>query len=363
MAKTISITDQGVQLTNSEDSELNLFGMTLSSDYMTVPSGNTLQRPDPAEAGMIRLNTDIAKLEGYDGTNWANIGSGVESETPEPISSDVEVQYLVIAGGGSSGVMSGGGAGGLLSNNFIANANTSYSVTVGGGAASGGSQGSNSSIFGFISVGGGRGVTFNTAGGPGGSGGGAGYPFPGEVGINGGTSVAGQGNRGGNTTQPFGQPYGACGGGGAGAAGLDLGPASPRGYQSGPGGNGLPFSWVPESYGTPGPTPGRWFAGGGAGSWGGSSPSPYAVGGAGGGGSDGPASPVGIGKVNTGGGGAKVRDLAPGAGGSGVIILKYPDSYTLSNPGGGLTMDTDTANVVGYIITAITAGTGNIEWN
>ena len=73
MAKTISITDQGVQLTNSEDSELNLFGMTLSSDYMTVPSGNTLQRPDPAEAGMIRLNTDIAKLEGYEGTDWVNI--------------------------------------------------------------------------------------------------------------------------------------------------------------------------------------------------------------------------------------------------------------------------------------------------
>ena len=73
MPKTISITDQGVQLTNSEDSELNLFGMTLSSNYMAIPSGNTLQRPNPAEAGMIRFNIDIAKLEGYDGTYWANI--------------------------------------------------------------------------------------------------------------------------------------------------------------------------------------------------------------------------------------------------------------------------------------------------
>ena len=73
MPTTISITDQGVQLTNSEDSELSIFGLTLSSDYMTVPSGNTLQRPDPAEAGMIRFNTQIAKLEGYDGTNWANL--------------------------------------------------------------------------------------------------------------------------------------------------------------------------------------------------------------------------------------------------------------------------------------------------
>jgi hypothetical protein len=73
MAKTISITDQGVQLSNSEDSELSLFGVNITPDYMIIPSGNTLQRPDPAEAGMIRLNTDIAKLEGYDGTVWANI--------------------------------------------------------------------------------------------------------------------------------------------------------------------------------------------------------------------------------------------------------------------------------------------------
>ena len=73
MAKAISITDQGVQLSNSEDSELSIFGLTVSSDYMAVPSGNTIQRPNPAEVGMIRFNTETAKIEGYDGTYWANI--------------------------------------------------------------------------------------------------------------------------------------------------------------------------------------------------------------------------------------------------------------------------------------------------
>jgi hypothetical protein len=73
MAKTISITDQGVQLSNSEDSELSVFGVTITPEYMTVPSGNTAQRPNPAEAGMIRLNTETGNLEGYKGTGWVNI--------------------------------------------------------------------------------------------------------------------------------------------------------------------------------------------------------------------------------------------------------------------------------------------------
>ena len=55
----------------------------------------------------------------------------------------------------------------------------------------------------------------------------------------------------------------------------------------------------------------------------------------------------------------------PGSGGGddfaaqdGVIILRYPVAYTIDNPGGGLTMDT---NVVGdNNVTVISAGTGNI---
>jgi hypothetical protein len=36
------------------------------------------------------------------------------------------------------------------------------------------------------------------------------------------------------------------------------------------------------------------------------------------------------------------------------------DTYTISNPGGGLTLSTTTSG--GYKITTITAGTGNVSW-
>lgn len=45
----------------------------LSDDALTIPSGNTAQRPQSPIAGMIRFNTDIAKIEGYSGRHWANI--------------------------------------------------------------------------------------------------------------------------------------------------------------------------------------------------------------------------------------------------------------------------------------------------
>jgi hypothetical protein len=48
-------------------------GINILSDTFIVPTGNTNSRPSEAIIGEIRFNTDIAKLEGYDGTNWANI--------------------------------------------------------------------------------------------------------------------------------------------------------------------------------------------------------------------------------------------------------------------------------------------------
>jgi hypothetical protein len=50
-----------------------------------------------------------------------------------------------------------------------------------------------------------------------------------------------------------------------------------------------------------------------------------------------------------------------GNGGSGVVILKYPDAYTISNPGGGLTMSTAGPSG-GFKVTTITDGTGDVEW-
>jgi hypothetical protein len=48
-------------------------------------------------------------------------------------------------------------------------------------------------------------------------------------------------------------------------------------------------------------------------------------------------------------------------GGDGIVILKYPDTYTISNPGGGLTFSTASAG--GYKITSFTVGTGNVSWS
>lgn len=64
----ISIVSKGanvISLTNG--------GINILSDTFVVPTGNTLQRPSDAAIGEIRFNTDFAKIEGYDGTNWANI--------------------------------------------------------------------------------------------------------------------------------------------------------------------------------------------------------------------------------------------------------------------------------------------------
>ena len=53
------------------------------------------------------------------------------------------------------------------------------------------------------------------------------------------------------------------------------------------------------------------------------------------------------GTANTGGGGGNAGSSASpyqagGAGGSGVVILRYSNAFTISNPGGGLTISTTT---------------------
>jgi hypothetical protein len=50
-----------------------------------------------------------------------------------------------------------------------------------------------------------------------------------------------------------------------------------------------------------------------------------------------------------------------GAGGSGVVILRYPNAFTISNPGGGLTFAP--AAVDGsFKVTTFTQGTGNVSF-
>lgn len=238
-------------------------------------------------------------------------------------SSDGTVEYLVVAGGGSGGTASvtgryggGGGAGGFRTATGFPITVTTYPITVGGGGAPQGSP----SIFSTItSAGGGRGAdgpTGNPAVGiPGGSGGGG----QNNVGGTGNTPPVSppQGNPGGNTNVIG----GSAGGGGAGAAG----PSGPA--PADPGGIGSPVTWVPVSYGTPGPAPGRYFAGGGAA---GATPSVGTTsGGAGGGGPSVWPGTNNPGTTNTGGGGAGGQGpggtpVVGGTGGSGIVIIRYP---------------------------------------
>jgi len=250
-----------------------------------------------------------------------------------------ECEVLVVAGGGGGG-SAGGGAGGLVNTPYKFTATGAYDITIGaggnfghdGGGATIGTNGGESWIgpsgskIKPASGGGAAGVTdaAPTIGNPGGSGGGAGVAGPGLQ--PGGTGIPGQG-------YPGGSAYGyqvnnslAGGGGGAGEAGENANPPSvPAPRTAGAGGDGLPISWMPASYGTTGPSAGRWFAGGGGGGTWGNTAGP---GGAGGGGLGGSPSPIdGVaGTTNTGGGGGGTG-YPPwgdgGNGGSGIIAIRY----------------------------------------
>jgi hypothetical protein len=65
--------------------------------------------------------------------------------------------------------------------------------------------------------------------------------------------------------------------------------------------------------------------------------------------------------VNTGGGGGGGHRINGngGNGGSGVVILRYPSDYTLSQNGLTLTTTAQGSDNV----TIITAGTGSVSWS
>lgn len=49
---------------------------------LIIPSGNTAQRPSPEVTGMIRINTQLNQIEGYDGSNWvAGSGTAITNQT------------------------------------------------------------------------------------------------------------------------------------------------------------------------------------------------------------------------------------------------------------------------------------------
>ena len=339
---------------------------TTSTGHLALPKGTSAQRPVAPENGDIRFNTELGQPEWYSdaSSEWVLFKDGPT----------FDVEYLVIAGGGGGGsgqpaggirTGGGGGAGGYRCNvpgessggNSSAESALSlsagtYTVTVGaGGATSGidgatGNSGSSSTFNTVISTGGGGGGKGGSSGNDGvaggsGGGGGADYTY---ANADGGAGTSGQGSAGG-----AGASNGAGGGGGAGAVGGDA--ASDTG---GDGGNGLTSSIT-----------GSAIARGGGGGGGADSSVNYGVGGTGGGGNGGgqsgtPADTPGTANTGGGGGGGGASGYDGSAGGSGIVIIKYPSIYT-ATPTVGLTSITNT--VGDYKVTQFTAGTGTVTFS
>jgi hypothetical protein len=272
------------------------------------------------------------------------------------VNTPVNIDYLVVGGGGGSASAygGGGGGGGVRTGTYVIPSGT-HLITVGAGGTSSptadpapykgvGYPGQPSSMGSFIiSAGGGAGggsdnfngqppdpaaapLYINGSAGASGGGGGA-YTLVGTAG----TGISGQGYPGANAVSTQ------RGGGGGGAG--ERGGKSPTYSPQRQGGDGIAIPWVPPAYGTVGPTPGRWFGGGGSG---GTHVDPTQgfpdgltlEGGAGGGGrgvnASYPVPPV-EGMANTGGGAGggggnswgQPPAFALGNGGSGIVIVRY----------------------------------------
>lgn len=251
-----------------------------------------------------------------------------------------ECDVLLVAGGGGgggvtgNGASGGGGAGGLVFNTFSALQGQQYTINVGDGGTAGGDalenggNGGNTTGFGLTAKGGGGGggssdVSDWLSGSAGGSGGGAGggdTPVDGDSGLGGASTQPGT-NSGVTIDAGFAgggalaSSRGDCGGGGGGAGevgdtfqGNNVG----NGYNI-QGGDGLDMSsYFTTAFGDSG-----WFAGGGGAFA--RNDNISGAGGLGGGGAGGSS-----GTANTGGGGGgRDADVLAGAGGSGIVLIRY----------------------------------------
>jgi hypothetical protein len=335
-------------------SEINLNLMNQSVMVFTNSTARSAALTSPS-AGMVTYLSGTNVYESYNGTSWVSFGSA----------SLIPINFLVIAGGGGGGQADGGfvaggggGAGGYRNSHGTSGGNssaestfgiilaTNYPVTVGAGGAAN-TNGSNSNFSAILSYGGCKGArttAINSQPGVGGSGGGGqGATYSAIVGF----AVPFQGVNGSTGYVNTGMNQGGGGGGGGasatgGAAGLAAG---------GTGGSGLASTITGSSVtraggggGGAGNTTGAAAGGAGGGGAGGGSPTPNAV----------------AGTVNTGGGGGGgQKDIAGAAGGSGLVILRYANTYTITL-GAGLTGSTATDG--SSKVTTITAGTGNVSW-
>ena len=271
-----------------------------------------------------------------DGSYWYHTFRNTGLFNLTSANTSLTVDMLVVGGGGGGGWYTGGGggAGGLVYSTGDVLTSSSYPVIIGSGGPSIGTYSTpggkgNPSSFGslYVAAGGGRGgsqITGNIANIlDGGSGGGAaegmGFSTPGAA-----TQLSyggkGFGNAGGNYVT--GPSYGGGGGGGAGGAGGNASGSA----TAGAGGIGKQYS----AFATPtGTGVSGYYAGGGGGVF--AYNGAVGAGGAGGGGAGVQGGPGTAGTANTGGGGGSgggndgsgVQSYVGGAGGSGIVIVRY----------------------------------------
>jgi hypothetical protein len=279
----------------------------------------------------IAPKADGGNVIGTDGTYWYHAFLSNGTFTPQV---GLSCQYLVIAGGASGGQANGGGGGGgaggyrssvtgessgggaSAESPLSLIANTSYTVTVGAGGAKVGSGSTlvgndgNDSTFATITStkGGGGAADATPVGRSGGSGGGG----AGSAGTNaGGAGTANQGRAGGSGSSDEATYRSYGGGGGASVAGANGSTSASTGAN---GGNGIASSITGSSVTRAGGGGGGQVTGG--------------TGGTGGGGAGGNrVTDGGDGTINTGSGGGGNGKVSPnannGAGGSGIVIIRY----------------------------------------
>ena len=342
---------------------------------------NALRDGLTSVAGDMIFNSDDNKVQVYDGSNWVALGAITQGDA-------ITIDYLVAGAGGGGGEHGSRGAGGAgaggVANSYNSETcgrfnrshsslslykNLRYGVSIGAG----GTGGTGANVMPFH----GNGSTFHTVSVPGGSPGSDGHAnggrshYGGSGGGGGGGANHQSGTQGrGNETYGFdgGNGFSASnnwqGGGGGGIGGNGTSGSSGTG---GAGGVGKVFTILSSSNATSssvGEVSGTdvYYGGGGGGS--GANSQTVTSGGLGGGGDGNVSSAneaLNEGSPNTGGGGgAKGAGTATnaGSGGSGVVILRYPNSATMLSTG----LTTQTFTEGSDKVTVITAGAGTVYW-
>lgn len=303
-----------ISLTFTSQNSWNFVAGSTFSLYGIAALGTTPVLAPKATGGNIVAN---------DGTYWYHAFTSSGYFVPQVgLTADV----LVVAGGGG-GLSGGGGAGGLLAHTSQSLANgTNYSCTVGAGGASY-VNGSDSTFQGLTAaVGGGKGganSSTNPAGNGGSGGGSMGLTSSPFGALAGGTGTSGQGNNGGSGF--WGNAYAGGGGGGAGAVGGNSNTTNGGAAGSGGAGSSAYSSWGVATTTGQNISGTFWYAGGGggAGNLAGQTGNTAGASGNGGGGAGTLTATGNAAIANTGGGGGGGQSTG-GAGGSGIILIRYP---------------------------------------